>query len=262
MRPGGAARWARPVVHTWRLVLRLALQLHNLERVPTMSRLLKTISIALAASAFAASPAVAQQYSKEQLAAQRKLYLQAVEEVKTGQLAAAETKARQLIRLRPRDPYVRRLLTQVQAERREIRLKAPWQRALESVVVPLIEVDDATLDEVLDYIRSKAIEATGNPAAAPSFVVRGSAAGDRPVTLKLRGVPLSEVLRYAGEMTDVRFSYERYAIVGHDMRPEIAKKTEPEAAGEPRGMEAAPDTHPGVLSFRVPDELDPFLPRS
>jgi len=226
-----------------------------------MSRLLKTISIALAASAFAASPAIAQQYSKEQLAAQRKLYLQAVEEVKTGQLAAAETKARQLIRLRPRDPYVRRLLTQVQTMRREIQSKSQWQLALERVVVPLIEVDDATLDEVLEYIRSKAVEATGNAAAAPSFVVRGSSAGDRPVSLKLRSVPLSEVLRYAGEIAGVRFTYERYAIVGHDTRPAVAKKPEPKATDGPRELEAASDTHPAVLSFRVPDELDPFLPR-
>ena len=86
--------------------------------------------------------------------------------------------------------------------------------------------------------------------------------GDRPVSLKLRGVPLSEVLRYAGEIADVRFSYERYAIVGHDMRPEVAKKQpEPKTTDEPHEMEAAPETYPGVLSFKEPDKLDPFLPR-
>ncbi len=216
----------------------------------------KTIA-AVATLFLFAGLAPAQQYTREQIAAHKKLYHEAVAERDAGRLAAAELKARQLARARPGDPYVRRLLVQIQNQRRELRERPQWERLLQTIIVPKVEIDGASLAEVLEYVRAKA-EAGSGGRGAPSFVVRGEGAGGREVTLSLRNVPLSEVLRYAGELSDVRFTYEKYAIVANDLRPALARGPEPAPPAAPDGPAApeAPDAEggefPGVLNFRAP----------
>ncbi len=149
----------------------------------------------------------------------------------------------------------------IQNRRRELRQTPQWQRALQQIIVPEVNIEGASLAEVLDYIRVKAEEGSGGR-GAPSFIVRSKEAGEREITLKLKNVPLGEVLRYAGELGDVRFSYEKYAIVANDTRRAVAKSEEPvkpvsppvapEAPGDPPVIRADDEQFPGVLNFRTP----------
>jgi hypothetical protein len=217
---------------------------------------LKSIII-ISAAVVAVGSLSAQQYTAEESAAHRKTYHQAIAERDAGKLVAAETRAKSLLRMRPGDPYVRRLVVDIQNRRRELRQTPQWQRALQQIIVPEVNIEGASLAEVLDYIRVKAEEGSGGR-GAPSFVVRSKEAGEREITLKLKNVPLSEVLRYAGDLGDVRFSYEKYAIVANDTRravaksEESAKPTKPEAAADPPAIRADDEQFPGVLNFRAP----------
>lgn len=221
---------------------------------------LKSIII-ISAVVVAAGSASAQQYSEAENAAHRKIYHEVVAERDAGNLLVAETRAKSLYRSRPGDPYVRRLLVDIQNRRRALRQTPQWQRTLQQIIIPEVNIEGASLAEVLDYIRVKAAAGSGGR-GAPSFVVRSKEAGEREITLKLKNVPLAEVLRYAGELGDVRFSYEKYAIVAKDTRRVVAKSSDttkpvdppvaPAAPSDPPVIRADDEQFPGVLNFRTP----------
>ena len=122
---------------------------------------------------------------------------------------------------------------------------------MKSLVVPKVDIDGASLDEVVEYIRGKAKALSGG-GTPPNIILRGRDIGDREVTLRLSNVPLSEVLRYAGDLAGVRFSYEKHAIIGYDKRPEpaIAKEEGDPASGDSgTEVESPRDEFPAVIGF-------------
>lgn len=138
---------------------------------------------------------------------------------------------------------------------------------MRELVVPQVSIDEASMEEVAAYIKMKAEKLSGGK-VAPAFVFKEEAIRDRTVTMQLKNVPLSEVLRYAGDLADVRFSYERYAIVGHDKRAgsEVVRRPDdepspsptPEPSPKPAPEEPAdPDGRPAVLGLQSPVGYSP-----
>jgi hypothetical protein len=212
-----------------------------------MNRSIKTALLAAVLGTASTLTVTAQQFTQEQLAKQRALYTQAEGDIARGKFADAEKKARALIRVRPSDPYMRQLLARIQTARMDASRRTSWERSLKTLIVDEVNIDEASIEEVAAYIQKKAKALAGGD-ASPNIVLRGSAVRDRTVTLRLKNVPLSEVLRYAGQLADVRFTYEKHAIVGYDKRAEDAAKPAPEMI-EPK---VPGDGFPAVLGFEAP----------
>ena len=98
---------------------------------------------------------------------------------------------------------------------------------LRSVVIPVIDFEDLSLEEAIDYLRVRSIEL--DPELDPdlkgvNFVVRkpaggggglldGGGVGDARIErLFLRNVPLSEALNYICEATRLRWSVDEHAV--------------------------------------------------
>lgn len=227
-----------------------------------MNRPLKNKSIlvlAFSLGTMMCTGAFAQNYTPEQKAAHLRLYREAQAELRVGNFSAAQTKALKLRRLRPGDPYARKLIVQIQTEKRAAMTGTPWERRMRSIVLPKVDLDGESLEDVLEYLSIKAVAKAPEGTPRPSFIVRGDAK-ERLVSLRLTNVPLSEVLRLVGELADVRFSYEKYAIIGHDLRK--TPKTAPDAPVKAPDLEAIGKFPALVLEKNRHNPLEAITKRS
>jgi len=110
---------------------------------------------------------------------------------------------------------------------------------LSKVMLPNVEFNAAPIGDVLQFLSTRAREISNNT-VAPNFIYKGTAEqrDNTLVSLNLRNVPLTEVLRYIGQLTRTTFIYEEHAVVAdpnyQDRITEAAKKAaEAEAANQP-----------------------------
>jgi len=88
------------------------------------------------------------------------------------------------------------------------------EKQLAALIIPQIQFREATLGAALDYFK-KAVEKQSGGKQAINFVVKLPAeqVNTQSVTLNLANVPVTEALRYMGELVNATFVYEKYAIL-------------------------------------------------
>jgi general secretion pathway protein D len=83
---------------------------------------------------------------------------------------------------------------------------------LRTFTVPLVELQGAALEEVIEFLRIRSRELDPQKKGV-DFVLKVSPEfANKPVTLNMVGVPLEEVLRYATEMTGTIYRVDEYAV--------------------------------------------------
>ncbi|MDQ3623920.1 MAG: hypothetical protein M3463_15765 [Verrucomicrobiota bacterium] len=94
------------------------------------------------------------------------------------------------------------------------------QKQSESLIMPKVEFRDATFGSALDFVKQAAAKQTDGKLVL-NFVVQlpEEQVKTRKLTLSLTNIPLAEVLKYIGSLTDSEFEYEKHAIV---VRPKTA----------------------------------------
>ncbi|MDZ4288354.1 MAG: STN domain-containing protein, partial [Prosthecobacter sp.] len=89
---------------------------------------------------------------------------------------------------------------------------------LDSIVIPQVQFNDATLEEAIEFLRVKSrdLDTDGMDSAqrGVNLLVKD---GDTPVrariSLNLKDVPLGEALRYVTELAGMKYKVEPYAVV-------------------------------------------------
>jgi hypothetical protein len=148
-----------------------------------------------------------------------------------GDSATAKEKFEMIRRIEPDNRtainYLRRIIAE-EAKNPNKDLTNGTQAALAKVILPKVDLREASLAEALDFLRQKGNQ-IGEGKVAINFVLQiDEAAKMNKVTLTLQNVPFTEVLRYIGELANVSFVYERFAIA---VRPKGAPA--PEATNTP-----------------------------
>jgi hypothetical protein len=102
------------------------------------------------------------------------------------------------------------------------------QAQLANVMIPKVSVKEATLGSVLEFVRQSVAKASENKVQI-NFVVQlpPEQVDKQTVTLSLNNIPASEVLRYIGDLANVEFEYDKYAI---KVKPATAKGAAPAQA--------------------------------
>ena len=115
--------------------------------------------------------------------------------------------------------YLRRIAAE---EAKETATKGPpnaTKAMLEILTLPKVQLNEASLGEALEFLRQKGNQ-LGEGKVAINFVLMiDEKAKETKITLSLQSVPFTEVLRYIGELANVQFSYDRFAIT---VKPKIA----------------------------------------
>jgi hypothetical protein len=86
------------------------------------------------------------------------------------------------------------------------------EKQLETVILPKVEFKEATLNSALDYLRQAVDKASGGKTSVNFVVGLPDDQKNAPITLSLSKVPFTDVVRYIGELANVKFGYDKYAI--------------------------------------------------
>ncbi len=130
-----------------------------------------------------------------------------------GDLEAAKRNFELVNRLDPRNATAIGYLRLIRAKEAKGGGGAKLEKQLQSVTLPQVRFEQATLGSALDFLKQQVSKLTEGKMAV-NFVMQVPEATVKTtqVTLNLTNVPFTEVLRYIGTLANVTFSYEQYAI--------------------------------------------------
>lgn len=177
-----------------------------------------------------------------QLSAQD-LYAESVKLFDEGRYAEAAIGFEAVLKQRPNHVYARSYLGKSRAAITQgAGLKQTVETRLAKVIVPEINFQEASLGDVLQYISVRTGELTSGQ-LTPNVIYKGSSEQreNTRITLSLRNVPMTEVIRYVGQLSNTRFTYEEHAVVAEPTSSAAPATTSPAAAapgtvlGEPVG---------------------------
>ena len=129
--------------------------------------------------------------------------------------------------------YARRIAAE---DARETAVKGPpnaTKAMLEILTLPKVQLNEASLGEALEFLRQKGNQLGGGKVAINFVLMLDDKEKEKKFTLSLQNVPFTEVLRYIGELTNVQFSYDRFAIT---VRPKTAAVETKAHAHAPTGV--------------------------
>ncbi|MFV1994247.1 MAG: hypothetical protein ACC661_02330, partial [Verrucomicrobiales bacterium] len=182
---------------------------------PTRTDLRSHFSVVLAGGVFAIAAIAATAAPAAETVQQ--VYQDALRAYMRGDLDVAEAGLQRVVAADPRHTAARQYLDRIRYQRKTMAQTNPGmliQRKMEAVIAPLIDFEGASLESVLEFIAAKTEELTEKN-FRPNFIFKGPSGELRrkTVTMKVSNMPMSEVLRYIGDSTEIQFTYEAHAIV-------------------------------------------------
>lgn len=120
-----------------------------------------------------------------------------------------------VLAVKPGDPYTRSYISKCKtAIANNVGKKNDLEGQLAEIRIPQIEFKDAPIGDVLDFLAQRAEEITQGK-VVPNFIYKGTTEQRKgtTVSITLRNVPMTEAIRYIGQLTRTHFSYEEHAIV-------------------------------------------------
>ena len=145
--------------------------------------------------------------------AQSSLSAEAQRAYMTGDLKTAREKFQLILAADPQNVVAKHHLRMIAVNEAKANASgASLQTKLRLLILPKVEFGNATLDSALEALRQQATKVSGGKVAA-TFVIQPGVDASKPVTLHLENIPFLEALRYIGNLANVEFAVEQYAIV-------------------------------------------------
>ncbi len=134
-----------------------------------------------------------------------------------GDFAAAKTRFEIVRKMEPGNKtaisYLKRIAADEAAEIAKQRTGNATQAALQKLVMEKVELRESSLSEALEFLKQKGNTLGGGKVAINFVLQLDEQTQATKITLTLQKVPFSEVLRYIGDLANVQFVYEQFAIV-------------------------------------------------
>ncbi|MEM7010449.1 MAG: hypothetical protein AAF585_03095 [Verrucomicrobiota bacterium] len=164
------------------------------------------------------------------------IYAEAQALFKAQKWEEAEKRFSYLAKRYPQHAKIRYFLNNVRVNKAAGK-KAPGtaEDALSKIVIPQINLQDASLELVFEFLAAKVEELSGGETSV-NFIYRGPQESRemQNINLRLSNIPVSEVIRYVGELSGTHFKYEPHAIVGMPRsQMAVPVAAEPEKRNDP-----------------------------
>ncbi len=145
-----------------------------------------------------------------------------------GNMELAKVKFMQVLQADPKNPTATSFLGMIRTQESANggNAGAQIEKQFKTLVLPKLELREVTVADALDRLKQLAAKQSDGKMAANFVTKLPQETLDQKITLSLVNVPFTEALRYVAELADVRFAFEKYAIV-------VKKRTPSVAAGEP-----------------------------
>ncbi|MCS7063879.1 MAG: hypothetical protein NZM04_07545 [Methylacidiphilales bacterium] len=128
------------------------------------------------------------------------------------------SRERSLLELKQRwsEPYRRSEFEEITEESitpmtRSVRFDT--SRKLRSIIIPSLNFNDASIDEVAAFLNAKARELDPEKVGINFIVQPEAAVSATPVTLNLTNIPLDEALRYIAQLANVKTRIEEFGVL-------------------------------------------------
>lgn len=110
---------------------------------------------------------------------------------------------------------------------------------LARIIIPEIAFAEAPIGDVLDYLAARAAEISKGETVV-NFIYRGTPEQRQSslITLSLRQVPLTEAIKYVGQLSQSRIKYEPHAVIVDPANGGGADPSAPSAATTATGFAA------------------------
>jgi hypothetical protein len=88
------------------------------------------------------------------------------------------------------------------------------EQQLRGLTVPKVQIKDATIGAVFDYLKSTASKLTGGKAAV-NFVLKlpDEVVNTKTISLNMTDAPFTEVVKYVAELANLNVQYQQYAVL-------------------------------------------------
>jgi len=143
------------------------------------------------------------------------LFQEAIMLMQVGLYDEAETRLKKILSQMPDQPTVRKLMQEIQ-EKRKLTGKpdpsAELKKTLESIVLPEVDFREASLQDVIAFLREESKKHTKDKTEI-NFVVMLPEGKAPVITLSLRKIPMMELLRYISMLTGLQYKVDPHAVV-------------------------------------------------
>lgn len=143
-----------------------------------------------------------------------------------GDYVNALQKFEQVLRAKPGYIYARNYAGKCRAEiAKGAGPKNDTEAQIAQIIIPELNLTEAPIGDVLTYLSDRARELSGGK-LAPNFIYQGTVEQRQniTITLSLRNVPMTEAIRYVGQLSRTDFRYDAHAIVA---TPRISQPVAP-----------------------------------
>jgi len=182
------------------------------------------------------------------------VYNQGVELYNQGKYKDAMLKFAAVLQANPRivhaRSYMAKCKTALASDRRPTN---NIEGQLAQITIPELNFSAAPIGDILDYFTARAEELSGGK-VRPNFIYKGTAEQRRDtlVTLSLRNVPMTEAIRYVGQLSGTHIKYQEHAIVADPNyratpHPALEKAGGTSSRADPVFGQPAPSTAPADL---------------
>ncbi len=144
--------------------------------------------------------------------AQSSLSTEAQRAYLAGDLSTAKQKFELILASDPDNLAARNYLKMIAVNEAKAGPGAKLESRLQKLILPSVDFKEATLDAALDALRQQAGKISGGK-IQPNFVLQSGVNSAAPVTLRLANIPFTEALRYIGQLANVEFIVDQYAIL-------------------------------------------------
>ena len=131
-----------------------------------------------------------------------------------GDIPTARKGFETVLRAEPKNQTAIGYIRMIAAAEKKKPAVASQQKQLAELIIPKIDLREASLGSTLDFLRQSAGKLSDGKIPV-NFVVQvpEEQLKANTITLSLTSVPYTEALRYIGELARVTFAYEKFAIV-------------------------------------------------
>jgi hypothetical protein len=131
-----------------------------------------------------------------------------------GDTQAAKEKFQTILARDPGNQTAQNYLRMIEALERSEGSGSQLAKQLESLILPKVELRDATFGSALEFLKQQADKLSQGKTKV-NFVVSlpPDFVETKRVSLNLSNVPFTEAMRYLGDLVEVKFSVEKYAVL-------------------------------------------------
>ena len=127
-------------------------------------------------------------------------------------MEAAKKGFQSVVRNDPRNQVAINYLRMIQVQEAKTPKGNNQEKQLATLIIPKVEFEEATIGSAIESLSQSVAKASDGKQTVNFVVNLPEDVKLKTITLKLRNIPFTELIHYLGELGNLNFEYDKYAI--------------------------------------------------